>query len=43
MEIIAFDSHKRYTLASVETREGRLVREERIRHARGNIAGFLSL
>lgn len=42
MEIIAFDSHKRYTLASVETREGRLVREERIRHVRGNIIGFLS-
>ena len=42
MEIIAFDSHKRYTLASVETPEGRLVTEERINHRRGNIAGFLS-
>jgi transposase len=42
MEIIAFDSHKRYTLASVETPDGRLVREERINHRRGNIAGFLS-
>lgn len=42
MEIIAFDSHKRYTLASVETPDGRVVREERIKHCRGNIAGFLS-
>jgi len=42
MEIIAFDSHKRYTLASVQTQDGRLVREERISHQRGNIAHFLS-
>lgn len=42
MEIIAFDSHKRYTLASVETPDGQLVTEERIKHCRGNIAGFLT-
>jgi len=42
MEIIAFDSHKRYTLASVETGDGRLVREQRVRHSRGEIVGFLS-
>jgi transposase len=42
MEIIAFDSHKRYTLASVEKKDGRLVREQRVRHSRGEIVGFLS-
>lgn len=42
MEIIAFDSHKRYTLASIETTNGRLVREKRISHRRGSIVEFLS-
>jgi transposase len=40
--IIAFDSHKRYTLASVETKDGQTIKEERIPHRSGNIAGFLS-
>lgn len=40
--IIAFDSHKRYTLASVETKDGRIITEQRIPHRPGNIAGFLS-
>lgn len=41
MEIIAFDSHKRYTLARVEKTDGQLLKEERINHNPGNIAGFL--
>ena len=42
MKIIAFDSHKRYTLARVERPDGQLLREERINHCRGDIAKFLS-
>ena len=42
MKIIAFDSHRRYTLARVETPDGQLLREERINHCRGDIARFLS-
>jgi transposase len=42
MNIIAFDSHKRYTLASVETKDGKRVREERINHKRGEIQRFLA-
>jgi len=42
MEIIAFDSHKRYTLARVEKSDGQLLQEERINHCRGSIAGFLA-
>lgn len=42
MEIIAFDSHKRYTLASVETKDGKPVKEERINHRRGEICRFLA-
>jgi transposase len=42
MNIIAFDSHKRYTLASVETKDGKLVKEERINHQRGEIHRFLA-
>ena len=42
MEIIAFDSHKRYALASMGTPDGQVVREERIKHGRGNIVSFLS-
>lgn len=41
MKIIAFDSHKRYTLARVESPDGQLVKEERINHCRGDIAKFL--
>jgi transposase len=35
--IIAFDSHKRYTLASVETKNGKLIRQQRINHKPGSI------
>jgi len=41
MEYIAFDAHKHYTLASVVTHDGQLVREERIEHDRGALRGFL--
>jgi len=41
MEIIAFDSHKRYTLCSVEDAQGRVVVEERIEHERGAIWQYL--
>ncbi|MFH1614899.1 MAG: IS110 family transposase [Planctomycetota bacterium] len=41
MEIIAFDSHKRYTLARVEKPNGQLVKERRIVHCQGNIIRFL--
>ena len=33
MECIAFDAHKKYTLASVVTPEGQIEREEWIEHA----------
>ena len=39
--IIAFDSHKYYTLASVERLDGQRVREERINHEKSNIRRFL--
>ncbi len=42
MEYIAFDAHKRYTLASVERGDGRGVREERIPHERGMVREFLA-
>lgn len=42
MQYIAFDSHKRYTLASWEPVEGGEPREERIEHERGAIHRFLS-
>jgi transposase len=42
MNIIAFDSHKRYTFARIENENGKNVQEFRIEHRRGNIAGFLS-
>jgi transposase len=42
MQIIAFDSHKRYTWASVETMDGRRLCEERISHRKGAISRFLS-
>ncbi|MCK5584634.1 transposase, partial [Candidatus Bipolaricaulota bacterium] len=41
MQCIAFDSHKHYTWALVETEKGKLVREQRIDHARGALAEFL--
>ena len=39
MSIIAFDSHKRYTLARVENDDGEHPQEFKIEHRRGNIAG----
>ncbi|MDH5768283.1 MAG: transposase [Nitrospirota bacterium] len=41
MHMIAFDSHKRYTAASVQNMEGKIIKEARIDHGRGNIARFL--
>ncbi len=42
MQIIAFDSHKRYTLASVESKDGKILKEQRIEHRKGEIRQFLS-
>jgi transposase len=42
MEYIAFDAHKRYTLASVAQADGQLLREERIEHERGALQAFLA-
>jgi transposase len=42
MENIAFDSHKRYTICSVEDRSGRILEESRIEHNRGQIREFLA-
>lgn len=42
MQYVAFDSHKRYTLAAVEGPQGERLGEQRIDHARGNIAQFLA-
>jgi transposase len=42
MNIIAFDSHKRYTFARVESENGEHREECKIQHRRGNIAAFLS-
>jgi transposase len=42
MQYIAFDSHKRYTLASVEEMNDGKVFEMRIEHVRGSIKQFLS-
>ncbi len=41
MSIIAFDSHKRYTFARTEEKDGSNVKEFRIEHRRGNIVHFL--
>ncbi len=41
MDIIAFDSHKRYTLARVEKVNGEKISEERIEHKHGKILKFL--
>jgi hypothetical protein len=43
MEYIAFDSHKRYTFASVEEHTGNILRDARIDHHRGAITEFLSV
>ena len=42
MKYIAFDSHKRYTFASVEDRESGEVTDKRIEHERGALTNFLS-
>lgn len=42
MQYIAFDAHKRYTLASVERLSGGVIREGRVIHQRGAIQQFLS-
>ena len=42
MEIIALDSHKRYSQVCVEDGTGRVLCEQRLDHARGQIAAFLS-
>ena len=42
MQNIAFDSHKRYTLCSVEDTSGRIIDEARIEHERGRIREHLS-
>jgi hypothetical protein len=42
MEYIAFDSHKRYTLASVEKLSGGQLCEQRVVHERGSVKEFLS-
>ena len=41
MQCIAFDSHKHYTWALVETEKGKLVREQRIDHVKGALREFL--
>jgi transposase len=41
MNMIAFDSHKRYTAACVQDMKGQIIKEARIDHDRGNIARFL--
>jgi transposase len=42
MEMIALDCHKHYSVASVQTPEGRRLAECRIEHRRGNIRAFLT-
>lgn len=41
MVMIAFDSHKHYTLSSVQTGEGKILEETRIPHVRGNLLQYL--
>jgi len=41
MDMIAMDSHKRYSVAEVQTPEGRCLGEGPIEHRRGNIREFL--
>lgn len=42
MQYIAFDSHKRYTLASVEELESGKIFESRIEHTKGSVVDFLN-
>lgn len=42
MQHIAFDSHKRYTVALVQSADGRVLAEARIPHDRGMLSSFLS-
>jgi transposase len=42
MDMIAFDSHKRYSVVRIEDQNGQNVQHYRIEHRRGQIAGFLS-
>lgn len=41
MEIISFDSHKRYTVCSVENEKGEIIDERRIDHERGALRAHL--
>lgn len=41
MNYIALDSHKKYSLARVEDKEGKLLKETIIEHQHGSIKGFL--
>lgn len=41
MEYVAFDAHQHYTVASVATADGQLVREARVEHEPGALRGFL--
>ena len=41
MEMIALDCHKHYSVASVQSPEGRCLAERRIEHRRGSIREFL--
>ena len=42
MEIIALDSHKRYSQVCVQKQDGQILCEGRIDHAKGEIRAFLS-
>jgi len=42
MKYIAFDSHKRYTFASVKDQESGEVTDKRVEHERGALTNFLS-
>ena len=42
MEIIAMDSHKRYSQVCVQQKDGRFLSEKRIEHRKGQISEFLS-
>ena len=41
MQYIAFDSHKHYTWALVQDKEGKVLREQRINHTQGALSQFL--
>lgn len=42
MNIIAFDSHKRYSQVCVQSQEGKIVCEGRVEHSKGSICKFLT-